>query len=162
MLAKRIEDYKVVNSVGNNVGKIKDLFIDLNRWTIVGFRISPGALKKDFMVTVEDVLKFDEGDKIVIIKDDFRSGEVGERPMKERYPFEELGKHAVLDSEGEKVGRIYDLEIPFEKLKTFRVWKVLIKTGMTERRLRLNPSEIVEIMDQIRLAKAESEYQLTE
>lgn len=162
MLAKLIEDYRVVNSVGNHVGKIKDIFIDLNRWTIVGFKISPGALKKDFMVTVEDVVKFDEGDKMVIIRDDFRSDEIPERPMKERYPFEELSKHAVLDSEGEKVGKIYNLEIPFEKLKTFKVWKVLIRTGMTERRLRLNTSEIVEIMDEIKLAKAESEYQLSE
>ncbi|MGA1873278.1 MAG: PRC-barrel domain-containing protein [Thermoplasmatota archaeon] len=162
MLAKLIEDYKVVNSVGNHVGKIKDIYIDLNKWLIVGFEVSPGALKKDFLVKVEDVVKFDEADKIVIVKDDFQTEEAPEHPMRERYPFDELKKHVVLDSEGEKVGKIYNLEIPFEKLKTFKVWKVLIRTGISERRLRLNPAEIVEIMDEIKLAKTEDEYQGTE
>jgi len=159
MLAKLIEDYKVVNSVGNHVGKIKDIYIDLNKWMIVGFEVSPGTLKKDFMIRVEDVVKFDEGDKIIIVDDDFKMLEAPEHPMRERYPFDELKKHVVLDSEGEKVGKIYNLEIPFEKLKTFKVWKVLIKTGISERRLRLNTSEIVEIMDEIKLAKTEDEYQ---
>jgi len=159
MLAKLIEDYKVVNSVGNHVGKIKDIYIDLNKWMIVGFEVSPGTLKKEFMIRVEDVVKFDEGDKIVIVNDEFKMMEAPEHPMRERYPFDELKKHPVFDSEGEKIGKIYNLEIPFEKLKTFKVWKVLIRTGISERRLRLNPSEIVEIMDEIKLAKTEDEYQ---
>jgi sporulation protein YlmC with PRC-barrel domain len=162
MLAKLIEEYKVVNSVGNNVGKIKDIYIDLNTWMIVGFEITPGPLKKDQMLKVEDVVKFDETDKIVIVNDDFSSEEVPEHPTKEMYPFDELKKHQVLDSEGEKVGKIYNLEIPFEKLKTFKVWKVLVRTGISERRLRLNTSEIVEIMDDVRLAKKEEDYQMTE
>ncbi|MGA1819417.1 MAG: PRC-barrel domain-containing protein [Thermoplasmatota archaeon] len=162
MLAKLIEDYKVVNSVGNHVGKIKDIYIDLNKWMIVGFEISPGTLKKEFMIRVEDVVKFDEGDKIVIVNDEFKTLEAPKHPMRERYPFDELKKHTVFDSDGEKVGKIYNLEIPFEKLKTFKVWKVLIKTGISERRLRLNPSEIVEIMDEIKLARTEAEYQGTE
>jgi sporulation protein YlmC with PRC-barrel domain len=162
MLAKLIEEYKVVNSVGNNVGKIKDIFIDLNNWMIVGFEVTPGPLKKDFLIKVDDVVKFDESDKIIIINDDFKTEDVPEYPMKERYPFEELKKHQVKDSEGGKVGKIYNLEIPFEKLKTFKVWKVLVRTGISERRLRLSPSEIVEVMDEVKLAKTEEEYQVSE
>lgn len=158
MLAKLIEEYKVVNSVGNNVGKINDLYINLNTWMITSFEISPGALKKGFLIKVDDVVKFDETDKMVIIKDDFEKQDVPKHPMKENYPFEELKKHNVVDSEDEKVGKVYNLEIPFEKLKTFKVWKVLIKTGIKERRLRLNTSEIVEVMDDIKLAKPEKEY----
>lgn len=162
MLAKIIEEYKVVNSVGNHVGKIKDIYIDLNTWMIVGFEVSPGTLKKAIVIRTEDVVKFDDEDKIVIIKDDFESKEAPKHPMRERYPFEELRKHSVVDANGDKVGKIYNLEIPFEKLKAFKVWKVLIKTGITERRLRLNTSEITEVMDEIRLAKPEDEYTATE
>ncbi|MBN1390105.1 MAG: PRC-barrel domain-containing protein [Candidatus Thermoplasmatota archaeon] len=162
MLANVIKEYKVVNSVGTHVGRISDIYMDLSTWTITGFEVSPGALKKDLLVGIEDVVKLDEGDKIMILKDDFRSEDRPERPQRERYPFEKLRKLTVLDHEGEKVGKVYDLEIPFEKLKTFKVWKVLIRTGISERRLRLNPSEIIEVMDGIKLAKAESEYQNSE
>ncbi len=162
MLAKLIEEYKIVNSVGNHVGKIKDIYIDLNNWMIIGFEVTPGPLKKDIMLMVEDIVKFDETDRIIIVNDEFNSEEVPDQPMKERYPFEELRKHNVLDSEGKKVGKIYNLEIPFEKLKTFKVWKVLVRTGISERRLRFNPDEIIEIMDDVTLAKKEEDYQGTE
>jgi len=162
MLAKIIEDYKMVNSVGNHVGKVKDIFIDLNTWMVVGFEVSPGTLKKDIVIRTQDIVKFDEADGIIIVKDDYVPEESPEHPMKERYSFDELKKHDVVDSEGDKVGRIYNLEIPFEKLKAFKVWKVLIKTGISERRLRLNPSEITEIMEDIKLAKTEDEYQGSE
>jgi sporulation protein YlmC with PRC-barrel domain len=159
MLAKLIEEYKVVNSVGNHVGKVKDIYIDLNDWMITGFEVSPGALKKDIMIKTDDVVKFDEADKIIIIKDEYEEEEKPKHPMKERYPFEELKKHNVVDSEGNKIGKVVNLEIPYEKLKAFKVWKVLIRTGIKERRLRLNTSEIVEVMDEIKLAKTEEEYQ---
>lgn len=158
MLAKLIEEYKVVNSVGNSVGKIKDIYIDLDTWMINSFEISPGALKKNILIDIEDIVKFDETDKIVIVKDEFESKEIPEHPKKSSYPFEELKKHDIVDSENEKIGKIYNLEIPFEKLKTFKVWKVLIKTGFKDRRLRLNTSEISEIMDDIKLAKTKEEY----
>ncbi len=162
MLAKLIEEYKIVNSVGNHVGKVKDIFIDLDTWMIVEFEVSPGALKKDIMVKTDDVVKFDEVDKIIIVKDDYEAGEKPKHPMKGRYPFEELMKHNVLDAEGNKVGKIVNLEIPYEKLKAFKVWKVLIRTGIKDRRLRLDTSEIVEVMENIKLAKTEEEYQGSE
>ncbi|MFO8051041.1 MAG: PRC-barrel domain-containing protein [Thermoplasmatota archaeon] len=158
MLAKIIEEYKVVNSVGNSVGKIKDIYIDLDTWLINSFEISPGTLKKNILLDTEDIVKFDETDKIVIVKDEFEGKEVPENPTRTSYPFEELKKHNVVDSEGEKIGKIYNLEIPFEKLKTFKVWKVLIKTGFKDRRLRINTSEIAEVMDDINLAKTKKEY----
>ncbi|MEA3559222.1 MAG: PRC-barrel domain-containing protein [Candidatus Thermoplasmatota archaeon] len=158
MLAKIIEDYKVVNSVGNNVGKIKDIYIDLDTWLINSLEISPGTMKKDILIDVDDIVKFDETDKIIIVKDEFESKEIPTHPMKGNYPFEELRKHHVVDSEGEKIGKVYNLEIPFEKLKTFKVWKVLIKTGFKDRRLRINTSEITEVMDDIKLARKNEYY----
>lgn len=158
MLAEIMEDYKVVNSVGNHIGKIKDIYLDLNTWNITGFEISPGPLKKDFIISQKNVIKFDDADKIVIVEDGFEKIDKPDNPVKQQYPFEELKKHHVVDRHGEKVGKIYNLEIPFEKLKTFKVWKVLIKTGIKDRRLRLPPSEITEVMDVIHLRGTEEEY----
>lgn len=158
MLAEIMEKYKVVNSVGNNIGKIKDIYIDLNTWKITGFEISPGTLKKDFMIYIDEIIKFDDKDKIVIIKDEFDKVELPENPKKDMYPFDGLKKKNVVDSEGEKVGKIYNLEIPFEKLKVFKVWKILIKTGIRERRLRLPVSEVMSVVEDINLKGSESDY----
>jgi sporulation protein YlmC with PRC-barrel domain len=158
MLAELIEKYKVVNSVGNTIGKVKDIYIDLNTWKIEAFEISPGKLKKDFLLDAEEIVKFDEGDKIIIVGDDFKTDELPKNPRMDLFPFEELKKRHVVDSNGDKVGKIYNLEIPFEKLKVFKVWKILIKTGMSDRRLRLAPSEVHEVMEDISLKGASSDY----
>jgi len=83
----------------------------------------------------------------------------GKQVLKELYPFNELKKHHVVDSEGEKIGKIYNLEIPIEKLRQYKVWKLLVKTGFKERRIRISPKEIKEIMDDIRLVKTIENYQ---
>lgn len=158
MLAEIMEKYKVVNSVGNTVGKVRDIYIDLNTWKIEGFEISPGTLKKSFVLNTSEIVKFDETDQIIIIRDEFEREEIPETPKKDMYPFEELKKHNVVDSEEEKIGRIYNLEIPFEKLKVFKVWKILIKTGFSERRLRIATTDVVEIMDDIKLKGNRDEY----
>lgn len=158
MLAELMEKYKVVNSVGNTVGKVKDIYIDLNTWKIEGFEISPGTLKKDFILNTSEVVKFDEADKIIIVRDEFEQEEKPETPKRDMYPFEELKKRNVVDIEGEKIGKVYNLEIPFEKLKVFKVWKVLIKTGLSERRLRIPTSEVDEIMDDIKLTGNKDDY----
>jgi sporulation protein YlmC with PRC-barrel domain len=158
MLAELIEKYKVVNSVGNTIGKVRDIYIDLETWKIEAFEISPGALKKDFLLKTTEIVKFDETDKIMIIGDDFEKDDIPDTPRKNMFPFEELKKRHVVDSEDEKVGKIYNLEIPFEKLKVFKVWKVLIKTGISDRRLRVSPTEIEEVMDHITLKGTLEEY----
>ena len=158
MLAEIMEKYKVVNSVGNTVGKVRDIYIDLNTWKIEGFEISPGALKKDFILKTPEIVKFDETDKIMIVKDDFDQEEMPQTPRRDMYPFEELKKHNVVESEDEKIGKIYNLDIPFEKLKVFKVWKILIKTGLSERRLRIPTSEVIDNMDDIKLKGEKDEY----
>ncbi|HHD15253.1 MAG TPA: hypothetical protein ENK47_00930 [Euryarchaeota archaeon] len=158
MLAEILEKYKVINSVGNTIGKVKDIYLDLNTWNIVGFRISPGPLKKDFVLGPGEIVKFDTTDSTIIVNDDFEQDEIPKQPRKDMYPFDELKKHTVVDSEDKKIGKIYNLEIPYEKLKAFKVWRVLIKTGISERRLRLHPTEIKEVMETIKLKGREADY----
>ncbi len=158
MLAGIMEKFKVVNSLGNNIGKVKDIYIDLDNWRITGFQVSPGPLKKDFILNIDEVVKFDETDKIIIVDDELEKKEAPNIPMMNLYPFNEIKKHNVVDRQGEKLGKIYNLEIPYEKLKVFKVWKLLIKTGFTERRLRLPPSEVVNVIDDINLKGLMEDY----
>ncbi|MBN1390184.1 MAG: PRC-barrel domain-containing protein [Candidatus Thermoplasmatota archaeon] len=158
MLMKELEGYKVVNTVGEPVGKIKEAYLDLGKWEVVAFSISPGAIKKNVIINLEDVDTMDIEDRTVIVKDRFTADEEPKLPVKDMYPMKKLMDLNVIDADDEKVGRIYDLEVPYEKLKKFKVWKVLIRTGIKERRIRLSPNEIAEVMNEIRLKKAEKEY----
>ncbi len=162
MLAEVMEKYKVVNSVGNTIGRVRDIHIDLNTWRIEAFEISPGTLKKDFLIDTDEIIKLDETDMIVIVPDDFKKEDVPDTPKRDLFPFSEMKKKHVLDRDEEKVGRIYNLEIPFEKLKVFKVWKILIKTGFSDRRLRISTSEVDEIMDDITLKGTLEQYSNSE
>ena len=66
MLMKLLEEYKVTNTVGEPVGRIKEAFIDLDKWEIVAFEVSPGALKKNVLIDLKDMERLDlEGKKLV-------------------------------------------------------------------------------------------------
>lgn len=159
MLEKNLEDYKVVNSIGEELGKVKEAHIDIENWMIVAFEISPGAIKKNFILQVSEINSMDIEKSLIIVKDDLLREEVPKVPKKSMYPMDELKKLKVLDRSGEKIGKIYNFEVPYEKLKTFKIGKVLISTGLKERRLRIPPTEISEVMKEIKLLKNEEDYQ---
>ena len=158
MLLKIIEEYKVTNTVGELVGRIKEAYLDLDKWEIVAFKVHPGALKKNILIDLKDMDKLDIEEKTLILKDSYEAKEVPKIPVKGLYPLETLMDLHVVDAEGQKVGKIYNLEVPYEKLHRFKVWKVMIRTSIKERRLRLSPSEIKEVMKEIHLNKKEQEY----
>jgi len=158
MLMKLLEKYKVMNTVGENIGRIKDAYLDLDKWEIVAFKVHPGALKKNIMIDLKDMDHVDIESTTLVVKDDFETKEVPKTPMSGIYPVEELMDLTVLDADGSKVGKIYNMEIPYEKLQKFKVWRVLIKTGFKEKRLRLSPSEIKQVMKEVHLKKKEQEY----
>jgi len=158
MLMELLEEYKVTNTVGEHVGRIKDAYLDLDKWEIVAFKVHPGTFKKNILIDLKDMDRLDMEDKTLVIKDNYDVREVPDTPMKGFYPVEELMNLTVVDADGSKVGKIYNMEIPYEKLRKFKVWKVLIRTGIKERRLRLSPSDIREVMQEIHLKKKEQEY----
>lgn len=158
MLIKKMEECKVVNTVGEPVGKIREAYIDLEKWEIKAFEISPGTLKKNIILDLRDLKKVDIEDRTIMVRDSFKRGEPPKMPVKNMYPLKELMDLQVIDADGEKVGRIYDLEVPYEKLENFKVWKVLIRTGIKEKRLRLSTAEIAEVIKEVRLRKAEKHY----
>ena len=158
MLEKMMEKYRVVDSVGNKVGKLKDIYLNLDTWKGTAFEYSPGALKKDKVFMASQIDKMDHDKGTIILKDKFEDMEPPEKSKREMYPFKEIQKLQVVDSMGEKVGKVYNIDIPVEKLKDFKVWKLLIRVGIKDRRLRISPQEISEIMGVIKLKNTLDQY----
>ncbi len=158
MLEKMLEKYRVVDSVGNKVGKLKDVYLNLDTWKGTAFEYSPGALKKDKIFAVSQIDRMDHDKGTIILKDKFEDMDPPEKSKREMYPFKEIRKLQVVDSMGEKVGKVYNVDIPVEKLKDFKVWKLLIRVGIKDRRLRISPQEISEIMGVIKLEKTLEQY----
>ena len=158
MLEKMLEKYKVVDSVGNKVGKLKDVYVDLDSWKGTAFEYSPGALKKDKVFMVSQISRMDHEEGNMILRDKFEDMDPPEKTKREMYPFKEIQKLQVVDSMGEKVGKVYNIDIPVEKLKDFKVWKLLIRVGIKDRRLRISPQEISEIMGVIKLKNTLDQY----
>ncbi|MGA1822419.1 MAG: PRC-barrel domain-containing protein [Thermoplasmatota archaeon] len=146
-----LEDFKIVNSVGEDLGKVKEVFFNVDNWTVSGFEISPGIFKKDRLLKIEDVKDFRYDEKLMIVGDDFEASELPSVATRELFSFDDLRKKDVVDNQGEKIGRIYNMEIPYEKLKNLTVWKILVRTGFMERRLRIAPADIVRVMEDIKV-----------
>lgn len=106
MLMKLLEEYKVANTVGEPVGRIKEAFIDLDKWEIVAFEVSPGALKKNILIDLKDMERLDLEGKTLIVKDTYEVKEIPKIPVMGFYPFEKLIDLKVVDADGAKVGRI--------------------------------------------------------
>jgi len=159
MLAELLDDYRVQTTVGEEVGKIKDVYFDIDSWMVSGFELSPGMFKKDRLLRIEDVKEIRDEEKLLIVGDDFQGAELPTNSTRTLFSLDEIRKKRILDRNNQKVGKIYNMEIPYDKLKKLKVWKVLIHTGIRERRLRIRPQEITDIKDEIKLAKSLEEYQ---
>ena len=158
MLENLIEKYKIESSQGETIGRIKDFVIDTESWRIIQFEISPSILKKDLLVKTKDIREIDHEEKLIILQEGSEPHEKSLKMDRGLISFHDLKKLNVTDKDGEKVGRIYHLEVPIEKLKTYKVWKVLIKVGLKERRLRLSTSEIHEVKDDVVLRGSLEQY----
>jgi sporulation protein YlmC with PRC-barrel domain len=159
MLAELLEEYKVINTVGEEFGKIKDVYFDLKDWMVSGFQLSPGLFKKDTLLRMDDILQIRDDEKTIIARDDFKGIDLPKEPSLSLFPFDELKRRKIVDRSGEHVGKIYNMEIPYDKLKKLMVWKILIKTGLKERRLRIRPQEISEVLEEIKLHRTLEDYQ---
>jgi sporulation protein YlmC with PRC-barrel domain len=158
MLEDMLEKYEIVSSVGDKIGKIKEVYIDIEAWEIKFLKVSPGVVKSSFLLDLKDVETVDLENHRMIVKDDYERGDLPDKPTKHMYPYDDLVKHEVVDIEEEKIGKIYSMEVPYKKLKSFKIWKLLIRTGLTGRRLRLSPSEIEEVMTKIKLKGTLASY----
>lgn len=159
VLYSELEDYEVVNQLGKKIGKFDDLIVDFADWKVKNLILSHGLLKKHVSVKLEKLKKADEDEKKLVIPTEAQEEDVPEKSSFNAAFVEDdlLGKK-VVSSDDHDVGKVYDVDIPIS-LKHWKIWKILIKRGMKERRLRIGPDEIESIAEEVVLKKSISEIE---
>ncbi len=146
MLYTKLKGYVIRTPGGIEPGKVSDLVVDLDDWLVTWLVVSEGLLKKHVAFPASAILSLDEFEKVVLIRDMDPQNEPEEDPTAAR--MKDLIGMKVSTAEGEDVGKLYDLDVT-TKLKKWTVWKVLIRMGFAERRLRIPPSDVRDISDQM-------------
>ena len=157
VLFTELKHYEVVDKLGKDVGKVDDLIVDLSNWNVTGIKLVHGILRKKVIHKLEHVQKTDEHEKRIVIPADAPEEEPPEKStFSSAFIDDDLVHKVVVSNDNSEIGKIYDVDIPIN-LKKWKVWKILIKRGMKERRLRVSPDEIAEVSDEIKLKKSLSE-----
>jgi sporulation protein YlmC with PRC-barrel domain len=151
MLFTKLTGFEVKTPMGDKKGKMTDFVFNGNTWKIKYVIISEGFLRKKHVGVKPEDIKVDERTSSLIIQPEVALIEVEMKGSSvDHLHFSTLKKNDVFTSDDEKTGGIYDVDIA-TKLKRWEIWKVLIKTGWTERRLRISPKEIESLGETIKL-----------
>ncbi len=146
MLYTKLKGYVIRTPSGLEPGKVSDLVVDLDNWMITWVIVSEGLLKKHVAYPASAIISMDEFEKVVLIQDMDPEDEPEESSTQAR--MKDLTGMKVSTVEGEDVGKLYDLDVT-TKLKKWKVWKILIRMGFQERRLRISPADVRDISDQL-------------
>lgn len=149
VLYSELKHFKAYTQLGQEIGKISGLVADLSEWHVKNIIISPSIMKKKVIYKLEDLQEIKETEKKIIFAGETPSDEPPEKSViNAAIVDEELIGKEVISSDKHEVGEVYDFDIPL-KLDNWPIWKVLIKRGIKERRLRLGPSEFESFSDKI-------------
>lgn len=159
VLYSDLKDFKIYSQIGEERGKITGLIVDLNDWKVKNLIVSPRMLKKKVIYKMDDLKEVKEHEKKIIIPGEINGEEIPEEESLSSAILDDVIIHKmVVSKDGHEIGKIYDLDIPL-KLKHWMVWKILVKRGIKERRLRVGPEDIDNISENIMLKKSISEIE---
>lgn len=157
VLYTELKDYKVVNQLGKELGTIDELIVDFSDWKIKKIVLRHGIRRKHVSHNLETLKEADETEKKLIIPSDTPGEELQETSsFNAAFVTDDLLGKKVVSSDHQDVGKVYDFDVPLT-LKHWKVWKILIKRGLKERRLRIGPDEILSMAEEVVLKKSISE-----
>jgi len=166
ILGSELEGFTAVDSLGEKIGKVKDVLVDTTgkEWDVKEIVFSWGILKGNGVFSLGDIKKFDESEKRIELK-----GRVELREFdKEKFSRKYLSMNAVKDrdvfgSDEEEIGKIYDYVVA-TKLTPWQVVKILIRPHerrLKGRRIRLDVELISQIKDVITVKQSREETEKT-
>jgi sporulation protein YlmC with PRC-barrel domain len=162
VLFSELKAFKVVDKLGKDVGKIDDLIVDLSNWNITSIELSHGILRKKVIHKLDHIEKSDEHERKIVIPADAPEEEPPEKSsFTSAFLDDDLLGKKVISNDNNDVGKVYDFDVPIS-LKHWKIWKILIKRGLKERRLRVGPDEIDSVSEEVRLKKSLSEIDVDE
>jgi sporulation protein YlmC with PRC-barrel domain len=162
ILGSELEKYSVYDSLGKEIGTIKDIIVDTTKeeWNTKEIILNKGILKGESVFSYEDINKLDEETKRVELKEQTKLHELDENKYSHEYlSMDSVKKREILSSEEDEVGKIYDYVI-LNSLERWKISKILVKPHehiLTGRRIRLDVKNIDKIKEMITLKLAKKE-----
>jgi sporulation protein YlmC with PRC-barrel domain len=163
ILGDKLEDYKVVDSLGEDQGKLKDVIVDTTtqKWPVRDLVVSTGVIEKK-AVCFKDIADIDNEKKIITLKDNIEPHEYDDKDFSKSYiAFNELKKRDVYCENDTEVGSIYDYVIGYE-LEQWEIHNLLINPKgdwLKGRRIRMDVKDVSEVKDRITVKSNREEIQ---
>ena len=164
ILGDELDKFEVIDSLGEEIGKVKDIIVDTtkNEWKVIEIIISKGILKGDKVINIDTINKFDEDEKNISLKEGTQLIDFDEDKLTHTYLTMDAVKNRKVNSKDEEeIGKIYDYVIA-ETMTPWQVIKILIRPHehfLKGRRIRLDVENILEIKDVITIKMQKTELE---
>jgi len=157
MLYKQILKHNLVKPIEGKVGKLIGMIINTQTWQVSHLVADRTGMlditETKVLIPLEYVKKIELDSNQFLLAEEHKEEEVPKVSKSDMFMCKDFINKKVLSSDGKKIGKIYDFDIP-EKLNVWKVWKIMIKTGLKKRRLRISPEDIKIVGKEIILQKS--------
>ena len=151
MLLKKLLKTKVYTSLGDAVGNLIDIYVDKTTWDIKYALVSKGIGKNSKLLYPIHYLLFAEGKNLTIFPENVIEN-VAAKEGKSYLSAHHMVGLEILSKDAKTIGKLYDIDVFVGKNK-WTLWKLLVRVGRKERRLRLDAAEIATVNNRIKLQK---------
>jgi sporulation protein YlmC with PRC-barrel domain len=164
ILGSELEKFEVVDSLGEEIGKVKDVIVDTTKkeWKIKEIIVSKGVLKGEAVFSFDSINKFDKEENSVSLKEGAELEDFDEEKLTHTYlSMDAVKDRDIFSSNEEEIGKIYDY-IVADTLTPWQVIKILIKPHehfLAGRRIRLDVENISKIKDVITVQLSKTELE---
>jgi len=164
ILGSEIEGFIIINSLGEEIGKIKDVIVDTTKkdWYIKEIIITKGIIKGKGTFPVNAIKNFDESEEKILLKEGIDVKEFDEKKFSHEYiSMDNVKDRDIFGSDEEEIGKIYDYVIATE-LSPWQVTKLLIRPHeerLKGRRIRLDVENVTQITDLITVKYSKEELE---
>ena len=144
MLYSILKKCELTTPIGEKIGKITDLLVDTRetRWTVKKITLKTRRmLGKSFAYPIDQVENVNKTQKNVRVTGYVEPETPPTLSKVDMMFLEDLTKKDAVTEDGEKIGKIYNFDVS-TLTKPWTVEKVLIKTGIRKRRLRISVDRV--------------------
>lgn len=163
MMEDELTGYTVKDSLGNEVGSVKDIIVDTTaeHWPVREVVVGTGILEKK-TVCFEDVVAIDDQEKVLELRNDATLVSFDKKALtQKRLTLDEIKSRDVTCENDATIGGIYHFVVA-TGIPCWEVRNLLVKPkgdAFTGRRLRLDTKDVVEVKDTVRVRSTLQEVQ---
>jgi len=143
MLYSILKKCELTTPLGEKIGKITDLLVDAREtpWTVKKITLKTRILGKSFAYPIDQIEKVNKAQKNVRITGYVEPETPPALSKVDMMFLGDLTKKNAVTEDGEKIGKIYNFDVS-TLTKPWTVEKVLIKTGIRKRRLKISVDRV--------------------